>query len=186
MSANQVLDHSKSWANYCLEGSILAEAGAQFVSSCENFELLVPTQIKPIESFSDFRFSCGLDSEAADVLLRKLLHRLALSGAYSVVVEDDLMLRTDPILVGPVAFVGERVLRWVSFDTESLDAPTKLIRTGSSGYPLIAYVVDSSPQDMGVSPGAELGNKFFDCVVRSAMAVIVSAFDAETYLVLRP
>ncbi len=185
MSANRALDHSKAWANYCLASSILAEVGEQLVSSCEHFDLLLPPGTKPIESLADFRLSCGLGTNDADNLLRGSLRRLASVGARSVVVEDDLMLRTDPVLVGPVAFVDDRVLRWSSIDPELLDAAVKLLRSGSSGYPLVAYVVDSSPQFLGLSTGARLGSEFVDRLRRSALAVIVSAFDAETYLVFR-
>ncbi len=54
----------------------------------------------------------GISQFDADVVLDRVVDALALTGATTLVVEDDLARRGDPGLYGQVAFVRGRVLRW--------------------------------------------------------------------------
>ncbi|MCP3877002.1 MAG: hypothetical protein GY701_01205 [Sulfitobacter sp.] len=104
-----------------------------------------------------------------------------------LIVEDDLGRRGDPGLGPEVLLIGDRVAR--AFALQNSDdvagAVGGLLR-GASGYPTNAFVVedqglrqaegDAGPSDLAVSQVRRLAT--------GLVAVIVSAFDAETYLMV--
>ena len=82
-----------------------------------------------------------------------------------------------------VAFVGERVLRWVDLSLHP-DGAARLLRTGATGYPLNAVVCMNSPDALGLAAGKVLTEIEISSLAAAACAVITSVYDAETYLVL--
>lgn len=100
----------------------------------------------------------------------------------SLVVEDDLGRRGDPGLGPSVVYLGEsvvRVFRLGGFDDVSR-AVDGLFR-GASGYPTNAFVV-SSASVSAENPPSELSPAQVRRLADGAEAVVVSVFDAETYL----
>lgn len=53
----------------------------------------------------------------------------------------------------------------------------------SNGYPLNAFVVSRSSAELGLAADAALGEAFTEEVVQSLLAVVIAAFDAESFLV---
>jgi hypothetical protein len=126
------------------------------------------------------------DARAA---LAQVLATLAQHGAACVVVEDCLRLRRDPkpSLNGLLltAFVGERVIHWAGLEGGT-DAAILTLHRGSGKYPLNAFVTSASEEDLGLVDGADLDSDVAGRVVASLVAVIVAAYDAETYIIWEP
>jgi hypothetical protein len=125
----------------------------------------------------------------AQAALAKVLEGLAKGGAACVVVEDEANRKRDPkpSLNGLLltAFVGEQVIHWARLEGGSEDAILAVYR-GSHGYPTNAFVTSASPQDLGLVDGADLDPDIAGAVVRSLVAVIVAAYDDETYMIWEP
>jgi hypothetical protein len=128
-------------------------------------------------------------TRAAREGLAPVLEKLAERGAACVVVEDDMRLKRDPkpsldglLLTG---FVGEQVLHWAALEGGTEDAITVLHR-GSLGYPTNAFVTSASAEELGLVDGADLDHDVAGPVVASLMAVIVAAYDNETYIIWEP
>jgi hypothetical protein len=121
--------------------------------------------------------------------LAPVLENLAERGAACVVVEDELSSRRDPspsvdgLLL--TAFVGEQVLHWAALEV-STDAAITVLHRGSHGYPLNAFVASASAEELGLVDGADLDSSIAGRVVGSLMAVIVAAYDAETFIIWEP
>ena len=147
------------------------------------FRVLVRGDAEVVDA-GDFEVGCGVDSAEADGHVNELFGELVAAGAEVLLVEDDLARRGDPVRNGPVAFVGDRVLRWCSLASPGgRDSAVMLLRNGSSGYPLNAFVVSESIGRLGLVGGGEIDDACCEAIVGSLVAVIVAAFDAETYLV---
>jgi hypothetical protein len=128
----------------------------------------------------------GLATAVADEFAVRFLRRAEDGGGRSLVVESDLARRGDPHLDADVAYIGNRVLRWVDMPDDPSHG-TRLLRSGASGYPLNAFVCDRSSAELGLFPGADLTETTQSRIAGSVRAIIVSALDAETFLVwLRP
>jgi hypothetical protein len=125
----------------------------------------------------------------AQAALAKVLETLAEQGAACVVVEDELGLRRDPkpSLDGLLltAFVGEQVIHWAGLEGGPEDAMVAVDR-GSHGYPTNAFVMAASADELGLVDGADLDPDFAGRVVGSLMAVVVAAYDAETFIIWEP
>jgi hypothetical protein len=123
-----------------------------------------------------------------DLLLAQLLDRLAGRGGSCVVIEDDLRRRHDPAVslpgVPPSAFIGERVVHWT--DIQPADKAIATIYAGASGYPRNAFVVAKSCAELGLADRQELDDTFADSVAKSLLAVLVAAYDAESFLLWEP
>lgn len=124
----------------------------------------------------------GVHPSAADYLAQQVLCRFAASGNQTLIVEDDLARRGDPGLQ-EAAFVGDRVLRWRELGVEAKQA-VRLLRSGASGYPLIAYVCRGASADVGLEAGTLLDSKKQAALVDSTVAILVTVYDAEAYLLL--
>jgi hypothetical protein len=125
----------------------------------------------------------GIRSVDADALVEQVVDSMSRGGAGTLVVEDDLARQGDAALPVDVAYVGDRVLRWAAL-TPGDRLGWRLLRTGSSGYPLNAFVCRSGPADLPLSPGRELSESDTAALADTACAVITSVYDAESFLVL--
>jgi hypothetical protein len=118
-----------------------------------------------------------------------VLEGLAERGAACVVVEDELTLRRypKPNLDGllKTAFVGERVIHWAGLEGGAEDGRLAVDR-GSGDYPTNAFVTSASAEELGLVDGADLDSSIAGRVVGSLLAVIVAAYDAETYIIWEP
>jgi hypothetical protein len=125
----------------------------------------------------------------AQAALATVLKGLAERGATCVVVEDEMSLRRDPkpnldgLLL--TAFVGEQVIHWAGLE-DGTDAAILTLHRGSFGYPTNAFVTSSSIEELGLVDGADLDPEIAGRVVGSLVAVIVAAYDAETFIVWEP
>jgi hypothetical protein len=124
-----------------------------------------------------------------DAALAQVIKTLAERGAVCVVVEDELRERKHrkPSLDGLLltAFVGERVIHWAGLEGGT-DAAIFTLHRGSHGYPLNAFVTSVSAEKLGLVDGADLDSSIAGRVVGSLMAVVVAAYDAETYIIWEP
>lgn len=118
--------------------------------------------------------------------LARALEGLADRGAACVVVEDELMLRGHPTpnLDGllKTAFVGERVIHWAGLEGGA-EYGRLAVDRGSGDYPTNAFVTSATAEELGFVDGADLDPGIARRVVGSLLAVIVAAYDAETYII---
>jgi hypothetical protein len=171
----------RAWAAKSLEGSHLEKIGVPFIVDCEKFELIVP--VSHLDSiFSNLAIGLGANREVVDVAMTEYLDNWEGSSACSLIVEDEISLRGDPIRNGPIAYLGDKVFRWCTLGTSG-NQGVDLLRAGSSGYPLNAFITTLSPKHLGLWSAADLGPSFVEAVTRSTRAVIVSALDAESFLI---
>lgn len=98
-------------------------------------------------------------------------------------VEGDLARRGDPGLEGNIVFVEDRILRWKELGRD-VGPAVSLLRTGSSGYPLNAFVCSGMAAGMGLIAGSQLDATIQGSIVESTVAIIVSAYDREAYVIL--
>jgi hypothetical protein len=122
--------------------------------------------------------------------LARVLETLAERGASCVVVEDELRLKRHPkpsldglLLTG---FVGEKVIHWAGLEGGAEDGRVA-VDSGSGDYPTNAFVTSAPAEELGLVDGADLDPvAVAGTVVGSLMAVIVAAYDAETYIIWEP
>jgi hypothetical protein len=79
----------------------------------------------------------------------------------------------------------KKVVHWASLADGAGAAITTLDR-GSHGYPTNAFVTEASPKDLGLADGADLDSDFGGSVVASLVAVIVAAYDADSFPIWEP
>ena len=128
--------------------------------------------------------------DAADGAIGRLL---ASWGPLVLVVENDLSREGDrdwsagsplPVMDRPdAAAVDGRVLHWMLVEPGGGEAVSDHLRGSSSGYPTVAYCVPASF-------ASRLGSQQWDLALAtelasSAIAIVVSAFDATGWLVWR-
>jgi hypothetical protein len=125
----------------------------------------------------------------AQAALAKVLEGLAERGAGCVVVEDEVNWKRypKPSLDGllKTAFVGEQVIHWAGLEGGPEDASVVVYR-GSGGYPTNAFVTSASAEELGLVDGADLDPDIAGPVIGSLVAVIVAAYDDETYIIWEP
>jgi hypothetical protein len=124
-----------------------------------------------------------------DAAIGQVIETLAERGAACVVVEDELRSRRDPkpsldglLLTG---FVGERVIHWARLEGGA-DAAVLTLHRGSHGYPRNSFVTSASAEELGLVDGADLGADIAGRVVGSLVALIVGAYDDETFIIWEP
>lgn len=131
-----------------------------------------------------------LDACSASKALLAVLEAFAARGAKCLIVEDEVRRRKDPTRSAhgklATAFVGERVIHWSSFADVSADSMLQVLRLGSHGYPLNAFVTSAAENELGLTIGADLDPNVGHAVINALMAVIVAAYDAETYMIWEP
>jgi hypothetical protein len=124
-----------------------------------------------------------------DAALAQAIETLADRGAACVVVEDELSLKRHPkpSLDGLLltTFVGEQVLHWAEL-TDGTEAAITALHRGSGGYPTNAFVTSTSAQELRLVNGGDLDHDIAGLVAGSLVAVIVAAYDDETFLIWEP
>ena len=178
------------WLRYSLgQGEVISPAALKFIEERKGHAYtLAPETVDParLATPSDGGVTKTGDARAA---LAKVIATLAGRGAACVVVEDELRQRKDPkpSLDGLLltAFVGERVIHWAGLEGGT-DAAILTLHRGSHGYPLNAFVTSVSAEELGLVDGADLDARVGEAVVASLMAVIVAAYDAETFIIWEP
>jgi hypothetical protein len=179
------------WLHYSLgQGEVISPAALKLIQEHEGHAyVLVPKTVDPSQ-LSDLRYGMsGTGPGAAQKALVPVLETLAGRGAACVVVEDEIRLKRHPKpsvdgLLRTV-FVGELVLHWAGLAKGMEDAILVLHR-GSGGYPTNAFVTSVSEQQLGLVDGADLDDDIAGPVVGALMAVIVAAYDDETFLIWEP
>ncbi|HEV3320791.1 MAG TPA: hypothetical protein VG147_01215 [Solirubrobacteraceae bacterium] len=180
------------WLRYSLgQGEIVSPAALKFIEDHEGHAYtLAPERVDPARLTEPreggvIKPGAGSPQEA----LARELERLTGRGGSCVVVEDELGRRRDPkpSLDGLLltAFVGEQVLHWADL-ADGTEAAILTVDRGSHGYPLNAFVASASAQELGLVDGADLDSDIAGAVVRSLMAVIVAAYDDETFVIWEP
>jgi hypothetical protein len=178
---------ARDWLQRSLAGGHQLSAAVLAAAPFDRGRLraLVPSDITA-DHITKFHEGGVVKGSVADAALAPLLDDLTQSGAACVVVEDDVARRSDPFVARisiPSAFFGDRVVHWCDLEPGSGAAAAKVIRSSAFGYPLNAFVATKSCADLGLINGRSLGGTLVSAVVGSLLAVIVSAFDNESFLV---
>jgi hypothetical protein len=180
------------WLRYSLgQGEIISPAALKFIEEHSGHAYtLAPEGVDPARLVRPREGAVitpgtGSPREA----LARVLEALAERGAACVVVEDELRLKRHPkpsldglLLTG---FVGEKVIHWAGLEGGSEDGRLA-VDSGSGGYPTNAFVTSASADALGLSDGADIDPNIAGPVVGSLMAVIVAAYDDETYIIWEP
>lgn len=147
------------------------------------FFALVPEDFA--RSRLDFAVGGVVRQESAQAGLSVLLEHFREDGAQCVIVEDDLVRRMDPAVYRrkePMAFLGDRVIHWCDL-TANIGEAVETIAGGASGYPLNGFVTTRSSMDLGLADRQQVPAGLSARVAESLVAVICSAFDAESFVV---
>lgn len=178
------IDEARSWIQYSLkQGFDLAEGVlAEGFLEKGKFLAIVSTGFQR----TPFSYESGgvVGQRVARERLVQILEGLARQDGRAVLVEDSTAGRNDPHLSHrgePSAFIGERVIHWCDLSNGGTPA-MEVVAWGTSGYPTNAFVVSKASQELGLSDRQDAPNDLAQDVVSSLMAVIVAAFDAESYL----
>jgi hypothetical protein len=149
---------------------------------------LAPETVDPVR-LAKPREGGVVTTGGARAALAKMLEGLAEHGATCVVVEDEANWKRypKPSLDGllKTAFVGEQVIHWEGLEGGMEDAVVAVYR-GSHCYPTNAFVTSVPAEKLGLVDGADLDHDVAGPVVASLMAVIVAAYDAETFIIWEP
>ncbi len=178
------------WLRHSLgQGEVISPAALRFIVERQGHAYtLAPETVDPaLLATPD---SGGVvTTRAAREGLAKVLEGLAERGAACVVVEDELSEKRDAnpswggrLLTG---FVGEKVIHWANLAGGTDDAIVAVHR-GSGDYPTNAFVASASAEELGFAGGADLDPSIAGRVVGSLMAVVVAAYDAETFIIWEP
>lgn len=179
---------ARSWLERSLASGHEVSAAVLETAPFESgsFVGIVPSGVNPSQ-IANFAEGGVVTSDVANAALAGVLDGLTQEGASCVIVEDDVGRRTDPSLATrsvPSAFIGDRVVSWAVLDqTGSGTVATETIGMVSSGYPRNAFVITKSAVDLGLSQDQSLPADFAANVAASTLAVIVSAFDDESFLI---
>jgi hypothetical protein len=185
-------DVALDWLHYSLgQGEIVSPAVLRFIEGREGQAYaLVPEGVKPARLAKPSEGGVIIPGTgSARQALTGVLETLAEQGAACVVVEDELRLKRDPkpsldglLMTG---FVGEKVIHWANLVDDMADAVITVDR-GSGDYPTNAFVASVSAEGLRLVDGADLAPDLAGRVVPSLMAVVVAAYDAETYIIWKP
>ncbi len=178
------------WLRYSLiQGDVISPQALKIVEKRQGHSYtLAPDTVDPARLAKPHEGGV-IGTRSAREGLAVVLDTLAEHGAACVVVEDELHLKRDPKpdLDGllPTAFVGERVLHWSNL-TGGTEAAVIVLHRGSHHYPLNAFVTSASEDELGLVNSADLDCDIAGAVVRSLVAVIVAAYDAESFIIWEP
>lgn len=178
------------WLRYSLgQGEVISPAALAFIEERKGHAYtLAPDTVDPA-LLATPRSGGITGTSAAREALTKVLKGFAKRGAACVVVEDDLSLKRDPNPDGKglllTGFLGEKVIHWANLAGGTDDAIVAVHR-GAGGYPTNAFVTSASADELGLVDDGDLDDEIASRVVGSLVAVIVAAYDAETYIIWEP
>jgi hypothetical protein len=178
------------WLRYSLgQGEVISPAALKFIEERQGHAYTLAPETVDTARLAKPREGGVVTTGGARAALAKVLEGLTERGSACVVVEDELSLRRHPkpSLDGLLltAFVGEQVLHWAGLEGGPEDAIVA-VRRGSHGYPTNAFVTSASAEALGLADGADLDSDIAGSVVGSLLAVIVAAYDDETYIIWEP
>lgn len=183
---------ASEWLCYSLgQGEIVSPAVLRFIEEREGHAYaLAPAGVEPARLAKPSEGGVIIPGTgSARQALTGVFETLAGRGAACVVVEDELRLKRDPkpnldglLLTG---FAGEKVIHWANLVGGMADAVLTVDR-GSGDYPTNAFVTSASAEALRLVDGADLAPDLAGRVVPSLMAVMVAAYDAETYIIWEP
>jgi hypothetical protein len=178
------------WLRYSLgQGTVIAPTALEFIAEHQGRAYtLAPDTVSPARLATP-RWGGVATTGGARAALAKVLEILAERSATCVVVEDELRLKRDPkpglnglLLTG---FVGEKVIHWANL-AGGMDDAVVAVHRGAGGYPTNAFVTSAFAEELGLVDGADLDSDIAGRVVGSLMAVIVAAYDNETFIIWEP
>ena len=106
----------------------------------------------------------------------------------TLLVEDAHALASDAWVTARhrpgVATVGDVVVQWLALPARPGEAGAFVRRKGG-GYPTNAFVVAATPAELGLDPPGPL-DALPAAVAAAVEAVVVAAYDAESFVVWRP
>jgi hypothetical protein len=181
------------WLRYSLgQGEIVSPAALKLVEEREGHAYALASETvdpAPLAKPSDGGVIEPGAGSSRDAALAQAIETLAERGAACVVVEDELRSRRDPnpSLDGLLltAFVGEKVIHWAGLEGGA-DAAVLTLYRGSHGYPRNSFVTSAPAQELELLDGADLDHHIAGRVVGSLVAVIVGAYDDETFIIWEP
>ncbi len=153
---------------------------------------ILPTEI-PSPNSSDFRWGMRVRYKGADRVLSDFLLGLARKGDMCLVVEDEFSSRGDAwlskkeYLTGiSTGYVDDHVLHWSPLDPNNIDLTIKTIEVGSHGYPRNCFVASVNNEFMNTFIDKSLHTDVIDKIAESIVALVIGAFDDESYVVWEP
>jgi hypothetical protein len=169
-----------AWVQSSLQdGSTLADAVAERLWPSGDIYLLADLS-GDVSTALDYAQSHQIRTSDGDRLIEKFLRVVSSQGSCkTLIVEDDLASPTDSFLPAPYALIDDCVFRWRDL-TKNLEESIRLLR--SRAYPLNAFLCDEPVEAFQFAPGMRVTEQL-EMIISSIIAVIVSAFDAETFLV---
>lgn len=118
--------------------------------------------------------------------LAKYLDDWTKDGASCFLFEDDVVERGDPAIERwsiPSAFVGTRVVHWSDLGVRGGAAAVESINSGAFGYPLNAFVLSCSAEELGLAHREPVSKDSLIKVTQSLLGIVVSAFDATSFAI---
>lgn len=180
------------WLRYSLdqgEVEVISPAALKFIEGRQGHAYtLAPETVDPAR-LAKPREGGVVTTGGARAALAKVLEGLTERGAACVVVADGIRVKRDPkpsvdgLLL--TAFVGEHVIHWAGLEGGPEDAIV-VVHRGSGGYPTNAFVTLASAEELGLVDGTDLDTDISGAVVGSLVAVIVAAYDDETFIIWEP
>jgi hypothetical protein len=107
--------------------------------------------------------------------------RLGARSIKTLIVESEIEGRDKPFRGADVAYIGDRIYRWLDLQDNGEEA-IQLLWRGSSGYPLNAFLSSQSSGKLGLQVDTEINEEGQLQIINSTQAIVVSAFDGEVFL----
>lgn len=172
-------DGRREWMRTCLgQGTLIANGLADQLGDAV---LRLITTEYPANLPASLASGTGRTSAEAGAFLEIILAVERAHGGVVLIVEDELGKRGDPYLKDrQCCYVGDRVLGWRSLTSGEL---LEFIRRTSSGYPLNAYVVRASADELGLTDGAQLSDTQVASIVQAVTMFLCGALDSEGFVV---
>lgn len=183
-------EKARSWTEQWLNAGHAVSAAVLSIAPFHSgiFRTFIGDEVAK-EGLPNFESGWAVNVGEARRWLAETLDEQALRGAKCLIVEDDLSRPTDPALLRsdiPSAFIGDRVVSWCDVNPQNGAAAVDRVMYVGSGYPRNAFVVNKSAAELGLIDRQQVSAEFAQQVAASLLAVIVSIFDAESYLVWTP
>lgn len=176
---------ARPWVEQELAGGVFAATLSPRLDRFAYAWLVVPFDKVPVRGLRlDDGVGVGTTRAEADAALEWLLAQLFVAGARAVVVEDDILRRGDQLPpVACVSYAGDRVVWWSELTGDASRA-VRTVAGGSTGYPLNGFACATTPDAAGLVHEGDLDAGRRDLLAGSAIAIVVSVFDATAYVAL--